>query len=44
MRRASTATGGAIEGGAAGLFTKPIDFPELRQTIDKRLAAIGGAP
>jgi CheY-like chemotaxis protein len=33
----------AIEGGAAGLFTKPIDFPELRQTIDKRLAAIGGA-
>ena len=34
----------AIEGGAAGLFTKPIDFPQLRQTIDKRLAAIGGAP
>jgi CheY-like chemotaxis protein len=34
----------AIEGGAAGLFTKPIDFPELRQTIDKRLAAIGVAP
>jgi CheY-like chemotaxis protein len=34
----------AIEGGAAGLFTKPIDFPELRQTIDKRLAAIGSAP
>jgi CheY-like chemotaxis protein len=34
----------AIEGGAAGLFTKPIDFPELRQTIDKRLAAVGGAP
>ena len=34
----------AIEGGAAGLFTKPIDFPELRQTIDRRLAAIGGAP
>jgi CheY-like chemotaxis protein len=34
----------AIEGGAAGLFTKPIDFPELRQTIDKRLAAIGDAP
>ena len=34
----------AIEGGAAGLFTKPIDFPELRQTIDERLAAIGGAP
>ncbi len=63
----------AIEGGAAGLFTKPIDFPELRHTptfpiiqptlplslspynshnpsnikstttIDKRLAAIGGA-
>ena len=34
----------AIEGGAAGLFTKPIDFPGLRQTIDDRLAAIGGAP
>jgi CheY-like chemotaxis protein len=34
----------AIEGGAAGLFTKPIDFPELRQTIDKRLAAVGSAP
>ena len=34
----------AIEGGAAGLFTKPIDFPELRQTIDRRLAAIGSAP
>jgi CheY-like chemotaxis protein len=33
----------AIEGGAAGLFTKPIDFPELRQTIDKRLAAVTGA-
>jgi CheY-like chemotaxis protein len=31
----------ATEGGAAGLFTKPIDFPELRQTIDQRLAALG---
>jgi CheY-like chemotaxis protein len=28
--------------GAAGLFTKPIDFPELRRTIDGRLAAVGG--
>jgi CheY-like chemotaxis protein len=33
----------ALEGGAAGLFTKPIDFPELKQTIDKRLAAIAGS-
>jgi CheY-like chemotaxis protein len=29
--------------GAAGLFTKPIDFPELRRAIDGRLAEIGGA-
>ncbi len=28
----------AIEGGAAGLFTKPIDFPELRGEIGRRLA------
>jgi CheY-like chemotaxis protein len=34
----------AIEGGAAGLFTKPIDFPELRHTIDERLAAVTGTP
>ncbi len=31
----------ALDGGAVGLFTKPIDFPELRSTIDRRLAAIG---
>jgi CheY-like chemotaxis protein len=30
----------AVERGAAGLFTKPIDFPELRQTIDQRLASV----
>ena len=29
--------------GAAGLFTKPIDFPELRRAIDDRLAEVGGA-
>ena len=29
----------AIEGGAAGLFTKPIDFPELRGEIGRRLEA-----
>lgn len=28
----------AIEDGAAGLLTKPIDFPALRQEIDSRLA------
>jgi CheY-like chemotaxis protein len=34
----------AIEGGAAGLFTKPIDFPELRGEIGRRLEeAIGSA-
>ena len=33
----------AIEGGAAGLFTKPIDFPELRRAIEARLAQVGGA-
>jgi CheY-like chemotaxis protein len=27
----------AIEAGAAGLFTKPIDFPELRGEIGRRL-------
>jgi CheY-like chemotaxis protein len=32
----------ATEHGAAGLFTKPIDFPELRQAIDARLASVGG--
>jgi CheY-like chemotaxis protein len=29
----------AIEAGAAGLFTKPIDFPELRGEIGRRLEA-----
>src|SRR5579863_7594916 len=29
--------------GAAGLFTKPIDFPELRRAIDSRLAEFGSA-
>jgi|SRR5690349_8721713 CheY-like chemotaxis protein len=28
--------------GAAGLFVKPIDFPELRRTIEARLAETGG--
>jgi CheY-like chemotaxis protein len=32
----------AIEAGAAGLFTKPIDFPELRGEIDRRLEAATG--
>jgi CheY-like chemotaxis protein len=33
----------AVEGGASGLFTKPIDFPELRGEISRRLdAVIGG--
>ena len=31
----------ALEHGADALFTKPIDFPELRLTIDQRLAALG---
>ena len=29
----------AAERGAAGLFTKPIDFPELRLEIDRRIEA-----
>ena len=29
--------------GATGLFVKPIDFPELRRTIEARLVEIGGA-
>jgi CheY-like chemotaxis protein len=33
----------AIEGGAAGLFTKPIDFPELRGEISRRLEAATGS-
>jgi CheY-like chemotaxis protein len=28
----------AVEAGAAGLMTKPIDFAELRQEVDRRLA------
>jgi len=27
--------------GAAGLFVKPIDFPELRRAIEERLAQVG---
>ncbi|MDE3174802.1 MAG: response regulator [Pseudomonadota bacterium] len=33
----------AIEGGAAGLLTKPIDFPELRAEIQHRLVEAGSA-
>jgi DNA-binding NtrC family response regulator len=31
----------AIEGGASGLLTKPIDFSLLREEIDTRLAQAG---
>jgi len=34
----------AIEGGAAGLVTKPIDFGALRLEIGKRLDERGGPP
>ena len=34
----------AIERGAAGLFTKPIDFPELRGEIGRRLDVAMGSP
>jgi CheY-like chemotaxis protein len=34
----------ATEAGAAGLFTKPIDFPELRGEIGCRLDACTSAP
>jgi CheY-like chemotaxis protein len=34
----------AIEAGAAGLFTKPIDFPELHGEIGRRLDAAAGPP
>ena len=34
----------ALEGGAAGLFTKPIDVPQLREMIDQRLAAVTASP
>ncbi len=33
----------AVEAGAAGLFTKPIDFPELRGVIGRRLEAATGS-
>jgi CheY-like chemotaxis protein len=33
----------ALEGGAAGLLTKPIDFAALRQEVDQRLAAFPSA-
>ena len=32
----------AVERGAAGLFTKPIDFPNLRVEIDRRIEAAMG--
>ncbi len=34
----------AVEAGAAGVFTKPIDFPELRVEISRRLDAATGGP
>ena len=33
----------ALEAGAAGLLTKPIDFAALRQEVEARLAAFGNA-
>jgi CheY-like chemotaxis protein len=33
----------AAERGAAGLFTKPIDFPNLRVEIDRRIEAVMGS-
>jgi len=30
----------AIDSGATGLLTKPIDFAQLREEIDARLAAV----
>src|SRR4249920_3918 len=33
----------AVECGAAGLFTKPIDFPNLRVEIDQRIEAATGS-
>jgi DNA-binding NtrC family response regulator len=32
----------AVERGAAGLFTKPIDFTELRVEIDRRIESVMG--
>jgi CheY-like chemotaxis protein len=34
----------AAEAGAAGLFTKPIDFPELRGKIERRVDAATNPP
>jgi len=34
----------AAEAGAAGLFTKPIDFPELRGEIGRVLDGAANAP
>jgi CheY-like chemotaxis protein len=34
----------AKEGGAAGVFTKPVDFPELRAEIDRRVDAATAPP
>jgi CheY-like chemotaxis protein len=33
----------ALEGGAAGLLTKPIDFATLRQEVDRRLSEVDRA-
>ena len=33
----------ALESGAAGLLTKPVDFAALRREIEGRLAAVGNA-
>ena len=33
----------ALESGAAGLLTKPIDFAALRQEVDRRLSEVGHA-
>ena len=33
----------AVERGAAGLFTKPNDFPNLRVEIDRRIEAVMGS-
>ena len=33
----------ALESGAAGLLTKPIDFAALRREVEARLAALGNA-
>jgi DNA-binding NtrC family response regulator len=33
----------ALEAGASGLLTKPIDFAALRQEVDRRLAEVDRA-